>query len=95
MILVYGVRVGSASRRFSPAPPATEAELRAALHASPERIIITKDEDNAHNAAGMRSSAPSSDDMEQTLGRRDKPLRIRTLGRSQARDRDEPRCRVR
>jgi hypothetical protein len=43
--------------------PANEAMLRTALEASPERVIITKTEDNALSAAGMRNVAPAADDV--------------------------------
>jgi len=42
--------------------PADEEVLRLAIEASPERVIITKAEDDALNAAGMRNTTPAPDD---------------------------------
>ncbi len=42
--------------------PADEEALRLAIEAWPERVIITKTEDDALNAAGMRNTTPAPDD---------------------------------
>jgi len=58
-------------RRLLADVPADEEVLRLAIEASPERVIITKAEDDALNAAGMRNTTPAPDDRWRVLTQSD------------------------
>ena len=63
LVFEHVIPVSILIRRLLADVPANEKALRIALEASPERVIITKAEDDALTAAGMRNTTPAPDDV--------------------------------